>query len=266
MVRAKVKQVNFLLDTGSAVTLLRLDVWKQCCNMPDQLEMWNGTHLVGVDGTPLTVIGIRKINFCFADTNFPHSVLVVESLLCEGILGMDFLQHNWYLIDLTKEGGTLYIGPGKTEIVLSTTVTAKGECASVSVAHMVCIPAGSVLDITANVQGSVSNGGTYLLKGTEGKDSLALIVGPVVSPSDRKVIVRVLNPQKQHVTLHHNATIAWVHSLDTACVAATDTLRSPKATTPVTSEKWLNSPKTTHQKRKQRHFFSAVTEFRRYYC
>ena len=81
MVRAKVngQQVNFLLDTGSAVTLLRLDVWKQCCNMPDRLERWNGTRLVGVDSTPLTIIGIRKINFCFADTNFPHSVLAMEA-------------------------------------------------------------------------------------------------------------------------------------------------------------------------------------------
>ena len=69
--------MNFLLDTGSAVTLLRLDVWKQCCNTPNQLERWNGTRLVGADGTPLTVIGIRKINFCFTDTNFPHSVLVL---------------------------------------------------------------------------------------------------------------------------------------------------------------------------------------------
>ena len=150
---------------------------------------------------------------------------------------MDFLQHNQCTIDLTKEGGTLYIGPGKTKIVLSTTATAKGECASVSVAHTVCIPARNVLEITANVQGSVSNGGTYLLEGTEGKDSLALIARAVVSLSDSKVIVRVLNPQKQPVTLHRNATIARIHSLDTACVAATDTLGSPKATTPVTSEK-----------------------------
>ena len=57
------EQVNFLLYTSSAVTLLRLDVWKHCSATSNQLEKWNGACLVGVDGTPLTVIGSRKIIF-----------------------------------------------------------------------------------------------------------------------------------------------------------------------------------------------------------
>jgi len=95
-------------------------------------------------------------------------VLVVESLLCEGILGIDFLEHNQCSIDLTREGGTLFVGPHKTRVVLTTTATAKCECASVTVAHTVCIPAQSIVEITANVQGSVSYGDTYLLEGQRG--------------------------------------------------------------------------------------------------
>jgi len=56
------EQVNFLLNTGSAVTLLRLDVWKRCCTTTNELEKWSKAHLVEVDGTPLTVIGSRKTN------------------------------------------------------------------------------------------------------------------------------------------------------------------------------------------------------------
>jgi len=231
------EQVNFLLDTGSAVTLLRQDVWKRCSTAANQLEKWDGARLVGVDGTPLSVIGSRKINFCFTGVSFPHSVLVVESLLCEGILGMDFLEHNQCSIDLTREGGALFVGPHKTRIGLTTTATAKCECASVTVAHTVCIPARSIVEITANVQGSVSNGDAYLLEGTEGSNSPTLIARAVVQPSDNKVIVQVLNAQKHPITLHRKSTIAQIQLINAVCVAATDTPGCPQANTPVTPEK-----------------------------
>ena len=78
-------------------------------------------------------------------------MLVVESLLCKGILGMDFLQRN----------------------TCSTTV--KGECASICVSHTICIPVRSEMEIIVTAQGSVNNGDTYLLEGTEGSKSLVLV-------------------------------------------------------------------------------------------
>ena len=44
------KPTQLLLDTGSAVTLLRLDAWTRCKNDADRLEQWTGSKLVGVDG------------------------------------------------------------------------------------------------------------------------------------------------------------------------------------------------------------------------
>lgn len=84
------KPMELLLDTGSAVTLLRLDMWNQCKGDLDQLEEWTGERLVGVDGTPLKVAGCYKVEITFGHTTFTHSVLVVDSLLSEGIIGLDF--------------------------------------------------------------------------------------------------------------------------------------------------------------------------------
>ena len=50
------KPVHMLLDTGSAVTLLRLDIWSQCKDDSNKLKQWTGPKLVGVDGTPLQVV------------------------------------------------------------------------------------------------------------------------------------------------------------------------------------------------------------------
>ena len=134
--------LEFLLNTA---TFLRLDMQKQCKNKSDLLEKWNGTNLVEVVGTLLMINSNCMLNFCFENTTFLHSVLVVESLLCEGVLGTDFHRGNSCSINLTRGGGTLSMGSHKTEVTLSTVDTAKGECARVCVAHAICISAKSLL-------------------------------------------------------------------------------------------------------------------------
>jgi len=114
--------------------------------------------------------------------------------------------------------------------------TTKCECASVSITHTVYIPARSILEITGKVQGSVSNGDTYLLGGTVGHLH-QLPEQHIMRPSDNKVIVRVLNLQKQSITLHRNTTIVVTQLIDSVCVAATDTPGPPQASNPTTSEK-----------------------------
>jgi len=49
--------VNFLLDTGSALTILRKDIWDQCKHSDECLTPWNELSLVGAEGTMLTVYG-----------------------------------------------------------------------------------------------------------------------------------------------------------------------------------------------------------------
>ena len=134
--------LEFLLNTA---TFLRLDMQKQCKNKSDLLEKWNGTNLVEVVGTLLMINSNCMLNFCFENTTFLHSVLVVESLLCEGVLGTDFHRGNSCSISLARGGGTLSMGSHKTEVTLSTVDTAKGECARVCVAHAICISAKSLL-------------------------------------------------------------------------------------------------------------------------
>ena len=212
-------------------------MWQQCRNTSDQLKKWVGTSLVGVDGTPLSVNGTCKLNFCFANSSFPHPVLVVESLLCEGILGMDFLQQNNCSINLTSEGGTLSVGQGNNKISLSSMASVNSECASVCVAHTVRILARSELEIIATAQGSITSGDSYLLEGRKGSKLSAIVARAVVAPLANEVIIRVLNPQGEPVTLHRNAAIAELHPLDTACIAATDTSSCSKTAAPVTPEK-----------------------------
>ena len=55
--------VTFLLDTGSALTILQKAVWDQCKHPNDSLTLWNELSLVGANGTMLTVHGSALIQW-----------------------------------------------------------------------------------------------------------------------------------------------------------------------------------------------------------
>jgi len=107
------------------------------------------------------------------------------------------------------------------------------EYVNVIVAHTICVPERSELEIPAILQDSINDGGTYLLEGIEGGKSSALVARAVVSPTSNSVIVRVLNPQKEPIILYQNTKIAVIQELQDIYVAATH----KGETTPVEPEK-----------------------------
>ena len=90
-------QIELLVDTGSAVSILSLNMWNRCIHR--DLEPWTGQRLVGVDGTPLQVEGCGKIKLKFGQTVFDHHI---DSLTSEGILGLDFLQRHKCVVNLEE--------------------------------------------------------------------------------------------------------------------------------------------------------------------
>ena len=91
-----------LIDTGSPVTLLRGDVWDKCNKKHQELELWMGQQLVGVNGTPLAIRGFAVVEILLSQVTFKHQMLIVDSLVSESILGLDFLQKNRCTIDLVQ--------------------------------------------------------------------------------------------------------------------------------------------------------------------
>jgi len=79
------------LDTESALTILRKDIWDQC-RCPDKcLTPWNELSLVGAEGTMLTVHGSALVQWEVDGKAFVQTVLVVDPLTTEAILVLDFL-------------------------------------------------------------------------------------------------------------------------------------------------------------------------------
>ena len=99
-------QTSFLVDTGAAVSLLRDDAWarsnaERACT--ESLKPWSNPRLVGVDGSPLPVLGCAQVEIDLAGEKLPMDVVVVSTLTTEAILGLDFLHKYRANIDLGKK-------------------------------------------------------------------------------------------------------------------------------------------------------------------
>ena len=97
-------QTSLLLDTGTAVTLLRDDIWvRVTTKTPQELKPWSALQLVSADGSPLTIHGSARVKLELEGEEFMVNTMVVSPLTSEAILGLDFLQEQQALIDLASK-------------------------------------------------------------------------------------------------------------------------------------------------------------------
>ena len=92
---------SFLVDTGSAITLIGQELWEKYKYDQDVMEPWLKL-LVSVDGSPVSVLGSCQVRISIGGSTFCHTAVVVDTLTSEGILGVDFLQGNKCLVDLCE--------------------------------------------------------------------------------------------------------------------------------------------------------------------
>ena len=98
----------FLVDTGSALTILRRDTWELCKQSGQQLTPWCQSKLVGAEGSQLHVFGSAIITLNLEGEIFDLSVVVIDPLTSEAILGLDVLTQ--CTVDLLR--GQLITGAG----------------------------------------------------------------------------------------------------------------------------------------------------------
>ena len=95
-------RVSFLVDTGAAVSLVSSEVWDRV--KPTNAPRLNhvDVNLVGVDGTPLQVQGSVTVELEMSGQIFVQELIVANTLTSEGILGLNFLEANECVVDLSR--------------------------------------------------------------------------------------------------------------------------------------------------------------------
>ena len=95
---------RFLMVTGTTMSILNENIW-------DRLNQHNNSRpltpvtekkLVGVEGSPLKVLGAVHFHVIFEQQQFNVNFLVADSLTTEVILDRDFLRDNHCVIDVGR--------------------------------------------------------------------------------------------------------------------------------------------------------------------
>ena len=210
-------EISFLLDTGASVTLFRKDTWERVNTASAfQLTPWAGQRLVGVDGSPLQVSGQARIELTLMGRQFSTNVLVVSPLTTSAILGLDFLREHKAVIDLGAR--ELFIGEDKATRVPLNKPPHRPEKLGVHLIDSVHIPPCSEVLVMACTTGSV-NMGTYLLE-SSGERPGAMVARALVEPREGRVVVNLLNPRMEAVTLKAGGKIATVVPIEPPETAA----------------------------------------------
>ena len=176
------------------------------------LEPWTNTSLVGANGTPIDVLGSATVTLTVAETAFPARVVIVEQLTTEAILGVDFLAENGCTVQVGKEildfpnhGVSSPLIHSNSKYVLPPT--------GVFIVETVRIPAFCELEVMATTQTSVSEC-NWILKGEQRDKVLVVAACAVVSPVNRTLPVRLLNPTMESVVVYKGTRIACLEALD----------------------------------------------------
>ena len=212
-VPVSVEGVNLtaLLDTGAAVTLLRHDMWMNIAAQPHDLRPWSGATLVSAGGTPLTVYGCACMGLELGGKMFWNNFVVVSPLTSEAILGIDFLQAQRAVIDMSQ--GVLCLQESGCKIYLDppNPLHANPAVQPVRVTDTVEVPPRSVMEITAHFDTEV--GGVWLVEAAE-KEMPVVVARGLVEPSSTVVPVCVMNTSDQPATLYAGSTIGKLVDVD----------------------------------------------------
>lgn len=212
-VSATVSQFNvqFLIDTGSPVSLLSRETWKELSLSTSQtLETWCGQSLVGVDGSPLNIVGHTTLTLTLNEVNCIAHFIVVD-MTVEGILGIDFMKKHHCNIDISNK--SLFFSQEKISIPLFSSADSQ-EC-TVHLAKTVQLPGRCEKEVLAITKSPLlGKNNIWLLEQTPLRKNTILVARAVVDPHSGYFPVRLLNFGDETVTLHENTKLGSLQTAD----------------------------------------------------
>ena len=221
---------TLLLDTGAAVTLLQGAVWQR---IRTELKPWSGTKLIGPDGTAIAVQGTTTVTIIVGEGSFMADVVVVDGLIAEVLLGLDFLERH----NCTIQAGErlLTLNNGKIVISLSGSDTVgKSPRMVVNLLQSVHIPPRSEIEVMAAGCGDVSSGVWIVEPTTNGKLPV-LVARAVATPRNGCIPVRLLNLSSTSTKVSKGTTVGIIQAANEADIEVISNVRTQDSSLQVTS-------------------------------
>ena len=94
------RRTRLLVDTGSAVTILREDVWQEAVSGLQRRLETATQPVVAANGEELQLVGQSPVSLQVGGLRVSHTVLVARRVTQECLLGADFLSRHGCVVDL----------------------------------------------------------------------------------------------------------------------------------------------------------------------
>ena len=203
---------RFLVDTGAAASILNKQGWVKVSKQQEaSLEVVSGRNLIGVEESPLKILGAVHLQVIFERQQFNVCFLVADSLTTEAILGRVFLKDNSCVIDVEKNLITF----GNVGFTLKLNCLAgDSQIAHVSItlSNTLQVPACCEVEVMVNVPDGIA-GGTWIVEGNTSTRQALLVARTLVTPTSKAVPVRLLDPRPELVKVTSGTVVARMESV-----------------------------------------------------
>ena len=164
--------VSFLIDTGSAFTILRKDTFEWICPDGPPLDASSQTF-VGVNGNSLDSHGSCELRINIGGRLFNHRIFVLSDITTEALLGLDFLAAHGCTLALGA--GELHFSRmgGKVPLCKGGQSDMARPTAVLRVTATTTVPAMSEMEVLATLEGPAPDG-IWLVEGRETSSSPAM--------------------------------------------------------------------------------------------
>eukprot|EP00731_Ephydatia_muelleri_P004049 Em0002g225a len=211
-------RTKMLVDTGSAVTIIRRDIWDGISRK--QLET-PVRAVLAANGNEISLSGQGDVLVQVGDLSVRHNVLVADCLTQDCILGSDFLLLHGCVIDLLNHS---LLVKGKVVPLSSGIYHSPISTCGVAVAETVEVPAHSQFRLIANRQGKkkeqgVDDLGSVMFEPSHDfMESHGLAVAhAVVGEDNEDIVVQILNPTPYSVQVQQGSRIGCLRPLLDVC-------------------------------------------------
>ena len=210
-----------MVDTGAAVRLLSSKIWSALGGEKVfQLSPWGGKQIVGVVGSPLTVLGVCSLDLRFTELVIQADFVVVDCLAVESIIGLDFLERQGCVVDFPNK--LLHISGLSVPLVHGQDTDDSQQIpADVAMVETLSIPPFSEIQTMVSCNPVIDHR-TWLIEGSRA-DLPILIAGALVNSTPTShggyVPILIFNPLPTDVTIYKGMRLAKASPVESMMVA-----------------------------------------------
>ena len=217
--RVEDRRTRLLVDTGSAVTIIREDVWKEAVSGRQRRLDTATQPVVAANGEELQLLGQSPVSLQVGGLCVSHTVLVARGVTQECLLGADFLSRHGCVVDLRDNvllagGQTVPVHFNSTAYCLPPVCfVALAEKSVIPGRHQVRVPV-HLSPLTPTEDVCLDNYTGVLEPVPEFIHRRGLLVARSLSScSDSTTVACLLNPSPAAVTVHAHEKVGYFQPL-----------------------------------------------------